>query len=89
VAADHGDAALVELERRLTADEFLTAVDGGLRRFPLRREPEAGANELRILRDQLVLEMHGATVEREVIEQWRCFAAVHESGSGPSRRATL
>jgi hypothetical protein len=67
VAADHGDAALVELEPHLAADEFL-AVDGGLEHFALRREPEAVVDELRTLRHQLVLEMNGDTVEREAIE---------------------
>src|ERR1700677_3124950 len=62
VAADHMNAALVELEPHPARDHLLALVDENLQHLALGREPEAIVDELGVFGHQLVFEMSGAAV---------------------------
>src|SRR5215813_13511684 len=80
-AADHDGVAFIELEPHFATDELLTAINRGLKHFALWCEPEAVVYELCIFRHQLVLEMHGAAVERN-----RLNATMGRMQDGAARR---
>ena len=57
--------ALVEFHAGGAAYGFRRAVDGGLQEFPLRREPEAVVDELRVFGDQGIAQLQDFPVHRE------------------------
>src|SRR5258708_15545040 len=68
LAADHRGVALVELQPHRAADVLLALVDQRLQHLALGRIPEAVIDQLGIFRHQLVLEMAGAAVERDLLD---------------------
>src|SRR5262249_34202777 len=68
LTSDHVDAALVELKRHRAGNELLALVDRGLQHLALGREPEAVVDQLGVFRHQLILEMAGAAVERDLLD---------------------
>src|SRR3712207_2531902 len=68
LAADDRGQALVELEAYGAGHVLLTVVDRRLQHLALGREPESVVNELCVARHQLVLEVHGALAERDLLD---------------------
>src|SRR3546814_14898755 len=68
LAADHVDAALVELEPHGARHLFLTVIDRGLEHLAFGREPEAVIDQFGIADRQFVLEVGGAAIERQFLD---------------------
>src|SRR3546814_17257521 len=66
LAADHVDAALVELEPHGARHLFLTVIDRGLEHLAFGREPEAVIDQFGIADRQFVLEVGGSALERQL-----------------------
>src|SRR5262249_45152573 len=68
LAPDHADASLVELEPHIAGHVGLRLVDRSLQHLALGREPEPVVDQLGVFRHQLVFEMRGAAVERDLLD---------------------
>src|SRR4028119_2157019 len=73
--------AFEELEPYRPLDARLASVDRRLKHLALGREPQPVVDELGIARHQLVLEMRGPAVERQLLD-----AAVGKVEDRPARR---